>query len=83
MPLFWLLTGLYVPVTDAGTLVVDGIFSSCYAFVKQDFAHLSTFLYRTFPWILEPWQKDGCSPLLSNLLSLTQMFLPESLLTRA
>ncbi|XP_041372238.1 desert hedgehog protein B-like [Gigantopelta aegis] len=72
--------GLYVPVTDAGTLVVDGMFVSCYSFIQHDLAHLSTVLYRSFPWILEPWQQDGFSPILSSLQSLGSVILPTSVL---
>ncbi|XP_041371454.1 uncharacterized protein LOC121384996 isoform X2 [Gigantopelta aegis] len=75
-----ILTGLYVPVTDAGTLVVDGMFVSCYSFIQHDLAHLSTVLYRSFPWILEPWQQDGFSPFLSSLQYLGTVILPKSVL---
>ncbi|XP_041360543.1 desert hedgehog protein B-like [Gigantopelta aegis] len=72
--------GLYVPVTDEGTLVVDGMFASCYSFIEHDFAHLAVFLFRSFPWILQPWQHDGFSPILSGLQSLGTVILPNCVL---
>ena len=75
-----IITGTFVPVTDTGTLVADGIFASCYAFTQHDFAHLTTWLYRSFPWIMGPWQQNGFSPILSNLVDLGEIIIPESLL---
>ncbi|XP_041372396.1 indian hedgehog protein-like [Gigantopelta aegis] len=72
--------GLYVPVTDAGTLVVDGLFASCYSFIQHDLAHLLTVFFCWFPWILEPWQQDGFSPILSSLQYLGTVILPKSVL---
>ena len=67
-------------MTDEGTLVVDGMFASCYTFTQHNFAHLTTWLYRSFPWILGHWQQNGYSPILSNLVDLAELILPESLL---
>ena len=61
-------------MTDTGTLVVDGMFASCYTFTQYDLAHLTTWLYRSFPW-----QQNGYSPILSNLVDLAELILPENL----
>ncbi|XP_041350542.1 desert hedgehog protein B-like [Gigantopelta aegis] len=71
--------GLYVPITDAGTLVVDGIFASCYSLVPHDLEHLLVTPFRWFPWLLHPWQEDGYSPIMSSLEYLALRFLPEGL----
>ncbi|XP_041356556.1 indian hedgehog protein-like [Gigantopelta aegis] len=71
--------GLYVPVTDAGTLVVNGIFASCYASCPHHLGHLFVSPFRWFPWLLDPWQQDGYSPIISGLEYLASRFLPMSL----
>ena len=67
-------------MTDTGTLVVDGMFASCYTFLEHEFAHLCTWMFRSFPWILGPWQQNGFSPMMSSLMDLGELILPESLL---
>ncbi|XP_041379577.1 indian hedgehog protein-like [Gigantopelta aegis] len=71
--------GVYVPLTDSGTLVVDGMLASCYSFTNHDVEHFFTAPFRWFPWLLEPWLQDGHSPIMSSLEYLGEMFLPETM----
>ena len=36
----YLLSGVYVPLTMEGTILVDGILASCYSSVRHDLAHI-------------------------------------------
>ncbi|XP_041356242.1 indian hedgehog protein-like [Gigantopelta aegis] len=73
--------GLYVPLTDAGTLVVDGMLASCYSFTYHDLEHFFVTPFRWFPWLLHPWQQDGYSPIMSGLEYLGELFLPGTIKT--
>ncbi|XP_041355650.1 zinc metalloproteinase dpy-31-like [Gigantopelta aegis] len=70
--------GIYVPVTAAGTLVVDGIFASCYSCLPHNLEHFFLTPFRWFPWLLDPWQQDGYSPIISGLEYVADRFLPMS-----
>ncbi|XP_041356210.1 indian hedgehog protein-like [Gigantopelta aegis] len=70
--------GLYVPVTAAGTLVVGGIFASCYSCLPHHLEHFFLTPFRWFPWLLDPWKQDGFSPIISGLENIAGRFLPMS-----
>ncbi|XP_041372465.1 zinc metalloproteinase nas-31-like isoform X2 [Gigantopelta aegis] len=70
--------GLYVPVTEAGTIVVDGIFASCYSCLPHHLEHFFLTPFRWFPWLLDPWKQDGFSPIISGLEYIADRFLSMS-----
>ena len=45
--------GAYVPLTEEGTIIVDGILASCYATFNHDLAHLVMTPMQWFPSITE------------------------------
>ena len=60
--------GAFTPVTMDGTIVVDGVLASCYAFSDHDMAHLGTILLRWFPSLNEViFGKDDESPAYVNI----------------
>ncbi|XP_041355990.1 desert hedgehog protein A-like isoform X2 [Gigantopelta aegis] len=67
--------GAFVPVTDDGTVVVNGMLASCYTTVSHDVAHVFVTPFRWFPWLLARHQHDGYSPLVSLLSSVGRMVL--------
>ena len=46
-------TGAFVPLTKAGSIVVDGILASCYSDFDHDLAHLSMAPIQWFPNIIK------------------------------
>ncbi|XP_046559732.1 sonic hedgehog protein-like [Haliotis rubra] len=68
--------GVYVPLTDEGTVLVDGVFASCYSSIDHHIAHAFTAPFRWFPWLLNSWQNDGYSPLVDWLKQFGHMILP-------
>lgn len=55
--------GYYAPLTDAGTLMVNGVLASCYANVhSHDLAHWSMGVIRWYDAVLRSvWMKEGSS----------------------
>ena len=47
------IVGAYVPLTDEGNIVVDGILSSCYASFDHDLAHIAMTPMKWFPELIE------------------------------
>ena len=45
--------GAYTPVTMEGTIVVDGVLASCYAFSDHDLAHIGVTPMRWYPKVIE------------------------------
>ena len=45
--------GAYVPLTDEGNLVVDGVLASCYASFDHDLAHFAMTPMKWFPGLME------------------------------
>ena len=41
--------GAYVPLTNEGNIMVDGVLASCYAFEHHDLAHFGMAPLRWFP----------------------------------
>ncbi|XP_071104907.1 sonic hedgehog protein-like [Haliotis cracherodii] len=68
--------GVFVPLTEEGTVLVDGIFASCYSSIDHHIAHAFTAPFRWFPWLLSSWQNDGYSPLVDWLKQFGHMILP-------
>ena len=71
--------GAYTPVTAGGTIVVDGVLTSCYAFNDHDLAHFAMTPIRWFPettqWI---FGVDNETPgYISILEELGKWMLPE------
>ena len=48
-----LFSGAYVPQTQEGNIVVDGVLASCYASFHHDLAHIAMTPIRWFPGIIE------------------------------
>ena len=42
-------TGVYVPLTKEGNIMVDGVLSSCYSSSKHDLAHIGMMPVQWFP----------------------------------
>ena len=57
------ITGVYVPLTTQGNLVVDGVLTSCYPSVTHEVSHIGMTPIRWFPEIME-WifGDDGALP---------------------
>ncbi|XP_067655473.1 sonic hedgehog protein-like [Haliotis asinina] len=70
--------GVYVPLTDEGTVLVNGVFASCYSSIDHHIAHAFTAPFRWFPWLLSSWQNDGYSPLVDWLKQFGHMILPKN-----
>ena len=47
------LSGTYVPLTQEGNIMVDGVLASCYASVNHDVGYLATAPLRWFPRMME------------------------------
>ena len=45
--------GAYVPLTDEGNIVIDGILASCYASFDHDLAHIAMTPMKLFPELME------------------------------
>ena len=45
--------GAYVPLTEEGNIVVDGVLASCYASFDHDLAHITMAQIQLFPEIIE------------------------------
>ena len=45
--------GAYVPLTEEGNIVVDGVLASCYASFDHDLAHITMAPIQWFPEIIE------------------------------
>lgn len=45
--------GAFVPITMDGTLIVDGVFVSCYTSFSHNIAHNVLAPIRWFPWLFE------------------------------
>ena len=45
--------GTYTPVTIEGTIMVDGVLASCYAFLDHDLAHIGVTPMRWYPEVIE------------------------------
>ncbi|XP_041378607.1 uncharacterized protein LOC121390766 isoform X2 [Gigantopelta aegis] len=72
--------GAYVPLTDEGTLVVDGFLASCYTTASHDVAHILMTPFRWFPWLLASEQQDGYSSLIPVIKAIARMVLPKRVL---
>ena len=45
--------GAYVPLTEGGNIVVDGVLASCYASFDHNFAHLAMIPMQWYPEFTE------------------------------
>merc|ERR1719402_485749 len=70
------LEGAYVPVTDHGTLLVDGVYSSCYTNTRHSLAHLALAPARWMPslFLLTNKEEEGESGI-ASLAKLTGYYL--------
>ena len=48
-----ILSGMYVPLTTEGNIVVDGILASCYASSDHDLAHIGMKPIQWFPELMQ------------------------------
>ena len=46
-------SGAFTPLTMQGSIVVDGVLASCYAYENHDLAHMTMAPIRWFPELLE------------------------------
>ena len=49
----WHILGAYIPLTEEGNIVVDGVLASCYASFDHDLAHITMAPIQWFPEIIE------------------------------
>ena len=47
------MTGAYVPLTNTGNIVVDGVLASCYASFDHDLAHIAIKPMQWYPGIIQ------------------------------
>ena len=72
-------TGVYVPLTTNGKIMVDGILTSCYADFDHDLAHLTITPIQKFAEVME-WifgNDLGFSVYVGSARQLGQLMLPE------
>ena len=53
MSFFYYSTGTYVPVTEGGNVVVNGVQASCYGTADHDMAHFAMMPLQWFPKIMK------------------------------
>ena len=62
-------SGAFTPVTMDGTIIVDGILASCYAFSDHDMAHIGMSPIRWIPRLIEMiFGKNNESPPFLNVV---------------
>ncbi|KAK6177629.1 hypothetical protein SNE40_015690 [Patella caerulea] len=71
--------GVYVPLTDEGTVVVSNMVASCYSSINHHLAHLFMTPIRRYPWLLGDYQQQGYSPFISFLKNLGHWILPNNM----
>ena len=78
----YLLTGAYVPLTNEGTIVVDGILASCYASLDHDLAHFALTPMKWFPNSIESifGQNNGMQGYLNIAKTLGRYLVPNGYL---
>ena len=71
-------SGAYVPLTNEGNILVNGVLASCYAFTHHDLGHIGMTSIRWFPEIVQ-WifgNDDGISTVAGMTRDLSQSVLP-------
>ena len=65
----YVLLGAYVPLTEEGNIMVDGVLASCYASFDHNLAHIVMAPLQWFPEIMELifGEKNG-SPVFVNIM---------------
>ena len=68
---FYFFPGAFVPLTMEGTILVDGVFASCYASFDHHLAHIAMTPIHWFPGVIKwifGWDQSKGSPTYVNIL---------------
>ena len=76
------LTGAYVPLTNTGNIVVDGVLASCYASFDHDLAHFGIKPMQWYPEIIQWIFGSNCAmhEYVSIVKSVGRYFIPNNYL---